>query len=269
MQLLLHQSDDEDDLADAGTTPPPPPSIRINRPADAAHALSRALSAVNDAMLNAVLMPIFDSIDWMQTAVACVRNLVIVCGDNVICAGNWQLLAPGGLVKIPGLEFDEDLLATSNGKRLVLRDFFCVQSVCSPTEVLTAASRANFNFKMRAKTRGETIAAAALLPYCVLSGPTQLTFVNKRKSSAFRKVMPPPMFHRFKDVGFGFFADVVREYSGMAQQTDDDGGGSRSSSALPLPLPPLGLLDSIRCWMRSVWVSRASGIWGGGCGQLR
>ena len=68
----------------------------------------------------------------------------------------------------------------------------------------------------------------------MLSGPTQLSFVNKKKSSAYRKEQQPAMFHRFRDLGFGFFADAVREYSGAgAGDADvDDGLGSGSSSAV-------------------------------------
>ncbi len=198
--------------------------------------------------MEAVVLPAFACVNWEDSAVACVRNIVFCCGDDVISSANWQLLSPGVLVNTPGLEFDDDLLATSNGKRLVLRDFFCLQLVRSPTELLTAASRAIFNTKMRAKTRGETAAAGAVLPFCVLSGPTQLTFVNKRKSSSFQKELPPPMFHRFRDLGFGFFADIVREYSGAAAEA---AGDDVSSSAVPRALPPLdssatGVLTSIR-----------------------
>lgn len=128
--------------------------------------------------------------------VAYARNLLLCCSDDVIGVANWQSLSLSALPVIPGLEFDEDLLVTSNGKRMFVRDCFCVHTVRSPTEILTAASRAIFCAKMRAKTRGETAAAGALLPYCVLSGPTQLSFVNKPKSSAFRKELLPPMFHR-------------------------------------------------------------------------
>ena len=115
-------------------------------------------------MLAAVIVPALTCVNWSETAVACARSLVICCGDNVISAANWQSLSLGELARVPGLEFDDDLLATSNGKRLVLRDILCVQCVQSPTDVLTAASRAIFTDKMRAKTRGETIAAGALLP---------------------------------------------------------------------------------------------------------
>ncbi len=181
------------------------------------------------------MLPAFACVNWEDSAVACVRNIVFCCGDDVISSANWQLLSPGVLVNTPGLEFDDDLLATSNGKRLVLRDFGCLQLVRSPTEIMTAASRAIFNTKMRAKTRGETAAAGAVLPYCVLSGPTQLTFVNQRKSSSFQKELPPPMFHRFSDLGSGFFADIVREYRAAAEAAGDD----VSRSAVPRALPPL------------------------------
>ena len=164
--------------------------------ADAAQARNRSFAAVSDAMLAAVIAPALACVNWPETAVSCARNLVLCCDDLVISAANWQSLSIGTLAHLPGLEFDEDLLTTSNGKRMVLRECFCIHSVRSPTEILTAASREFFRAKMRAKTRGETVAAGALLPYCVLAGPTQLTFVNKRKSSAFRKEMPPPMFHR-------------------------------------------------------------------------
>jgi hypothetical protein len=147
-------------------------------------------------MLSAIIAPALKCFCWSEMPVSCARNLVLCCSDDVIGTANWQSLGLGAL-SIPGLEFDEDLLATSNGKRMFLRDCFCMLSVRSPTEILTAASRAIFCAKMRAKTRGETVAAGALLPYCVLSGPTQLSFVNKKKSSAFRKELPPPMFHRF------------------------------------------------------------------------
>ncbi len=81
----------------------------------------------------------------------------------------------------------------------------------------------------------------------MLSGPTQLTFVNKKKSSAFRKQLPPPMFHRFNDLGSGFFAGMVREYGGAVAEAGGDEGGS--SSAAPQVLPEVAaanVLASIR-----------------------
>ena len=83
--------------------------------------------------------------------------------------------------------------------------------------------------------------------YCVLSGPTQLSFVNKKKSSAFRKALPPPMFHRFTNLGSGFFAGIVREYGGAAADAEGDEGGS--SNAAPQTPPRAGAtntLESIR-----------------------
>ena len=216
--------------------------------ADTTAALERAVSSVSEALWSAVVMPSLAAVEWAETAVACARNLVVCCSDDVIGAANWQVVAMGGT--IPGLEFDDDLLATSSGKRMFLRDCFSLQCVRSPTEVLTAACRARYNAKMYAKTRGETMAAGALLPYCVLSGPTQLSFVNKRKSSAFKKELPPPMFHRFRDLGFGFFSDVVREFSGRAATSGEDyGSSSVSSNAVPQaqPLPSVeSALTSIR-----------------------
>lgn len=216
--------------------------------AEALAAQERAISSASEALWSTVLMPSLSCFDWAETAVACARNLVLCCGDDIIGVANWQLVAMGNT--IPGLEFDQDLLATSSGRRTFLRDCFCVLSVRSPTEVLTAASRSKYNAKMHAKNRGETIPSGLLLPYCVLSGPTQLSFVNKRKSSAFKKEQPPPMFHRFRDSGFGIFSDIVREFSGrMEIHGAEYGLGSESINAVPqaLPVPSsAAVLTSIR-----------------------
>ena len=204
-----------------------------NDDADAVAALERAVSSVSEALWSGVVKPCLDCVDWAETAVACARNLVMCCCDDVIGAANWQVVAMGNTIH--GLEFDDDLLASSSGRRTFLRDCFSLQCLRSPTEVLTAACRAKYNAKMYAKTRGETAAAGALMPYCVLSGPTQLSFVNKRKSSAFKKALQPPMFHRFRDAGLGFLVDVVREFSGRAAVGDGEngvgGGGGASSSS--------------------------------------
>ncbi len=71
--------------------------------------------------------------------------------------------------------------------------------------------------------------------------------MNKRKSSAFRKALPPPMFHRFTNLGSGFFAGIVREYGGAAADAEGDEGGS--SNAAPQTPPHAGAgnsLESIR-----------------------
>jgi hypothetical protein len=74
----------------------------------------------------------------------------------------------------------------------------------------------------------------------VLSGPTQLSFVNKPKSSAFRKELPPPMCHRFRDSNFGFFMDVVGCYNEIGEDagSNDNDAGMLSSSAVPQVLQP-------------------------------
>lgn len=71
--------------------------------------------------------------------------------------------------------------------------------------------------------------------------------MNKRKSSAFRKALPPPMFHRFTNLGSGFFAGIVREYGGAAADAGgDEGGSSNAAPQTPLHAGAGNSLESIR-----------------------
>ncbi len=67
--------------------------------------------------------------------------------------------------------------------------------------------------------------------------------MNKRKSSAFRKALPPPMFHRFTNLGSGFFAGIVRDYGGAAADAGGHEGGS--SNAAPQTPPLAGAANSL------------------------
>jgi hypothetical protein len=68
-------------------------------------------------MLAAVIVPALTCVNWSETAVACVRNLVMCCGDNVISAANWQSLSLGEMARVPGLEFDDDLFSVCSACR--------------------------------------------------------------------------------------------------------------------------------------------------------